>query len=276
MRPGERREGPLVVEMPAPTASPMVAALGVTLLLAGLVTNVVVSVAGVVLLLVGVVGWFREVLPVEHREVVTVPRVGVTTRPRPTVPPPAVGEGQHRARLPVEIYPVSAGLRGGIAGGIAMAGLALLYGLIGHRSIWYPINLLAASVSADLADADTTTLYAFSMRGLVLGTVIHGVTSVLVGLLYGVLLPMIPRRPLLLGGIVAPLAWTGLLYATLGIINPTLNERIDWPWFVASQLGFGLVAGLVVARSERVRTLQHLPFAVRAGFEMPDGPESPR
>jgi len=48
----------------------------------------------------------------------------------------------------VEIYPVTAGIKGGIAGSVAMAILASVYGLL-HGSIWYPINLLAAVVHAD-------------------------------------------------------------------------------------------------------------------------------
>ena len=65
------------------------------------------------------------------------------------------------------------------------------------------------------------------------------------------MLPMFPRRPILLGGLIAPLLWSGLLYSMLDLINPALNERIDWPWFVASQIAFGIVAGLVVARGRR-------------------------
>ena len=81
------------------------------------------------------------------------------------------------------------------------------------------------------------------------------------------MLPMFPRRPILLGGIIAPVMWTGLIYATLEVLNPVMNERIDWRWFIASQFAFGIVAGLVVARHTPVRTLQYMPFAVRAGFE---------
>ena len=69
------------------------------------------------------------------------------------------------------------------------------------------------------------------------------------------------------GGIIAPVMWTGLIYATLEFVNPIMNARIDWRWFIASQFAFGIVAGLVVARHTPVRTLQYLPFAVRAGFE---------
>ena len=52
-------------------------------------------------------------------------------------------------------------------------------------------------------------------------------------------------------------------------MNPVLNQRIDWLWFVVSQMGFGIVAGIVVSRQERIRTWQRLPFAVRAGMEAP-------
>jgi MFS family permease len=112
-------------------------------------------------------------------------------------------------------------------------------------------------------------LTAFHPALLVVATLIHIVASVLVGLLYGVMLPMFPRRPIILGGFIAPLMWTGLLYTSLGVINPLMDELIDWKWFVASQIGFGIVAGLVVVRQERVRTRQFLPFAVRAGIEAP-------
>jgi hypothetical protein len=80
---------------------------------------------------------------------------------------------------------------------------------------------------------------------------------------------MLPRRPILLGGFIAPLLWSGLLHSVLGIINPVLNQRIDWRWFVLSQVGFGIVAGVLVSRQERVGTRQRLPFAVRAGIEAP-------
>jgi hypothetical protein len=73
----------------------------------------------------------------------------------------------------------------------------------------------------------------------------------------------------LLGGIIAPLLWTGVLHATLGLINPYLDARIDWWWFVASQVTFGLVAGWVVGKQIHIRTEQYLPFAARVGLETP-------
>ena len=62
---------------------------------------------------------------------------------------------------------------------------------------------------------------------------IHAVVSLVVGLLYGVMLPMLPRYPIVLAGIVAPLLWSGLLWSFLNVIDPPLNARIEWGWFVA-------------------------------------------
>ena len=74
----------------------------------------------------------------------------------------------------------------------------------------------------------------------------------LVGLLYGAMLPMFPRRPIVLGGLIAPVLWSGLLYTILGLLNPLLASHIDWFWFIASQVAFGIVAGLVVVRQSRM------------------------
>jgi hypothetical protein len=91
----------------------------------------------------------------------------------------------------------------------------------------------------------------------------------LVGLLYGAMLPMFARRPILLGGLIAPVLWSGLLYSIMGILNPVLGSHIDWAWFIASQVAFGIIAGLVVIRQNRVTTRENLPFAMRAGIEAP-------
>lgn len=102
-----------------------------------------------------------------------------------------------------------------------------------------------------------------------MATLIHSVTCLLVGLLYGAMLPMLPRHPVILGGILAPLLWTGLLHSFMGIINPALADHIAWGWFLISQVTFGITAGLVVVRQERIRTGQSLPFAARLGIEAP-------
>jgi hypothetical protein len=259
---------PESVELPAPTAWPIVLAFGVTLLFAGLLTSADLTVVGAVLTLVASVGWFRDVLPQEHHEMAPVEDAEtqiVTARTEVTRLAPET----HRLRIPVEIYPVTAGLKGGLAGSVAMAVLACFYGVLSHGSIWYPINLLASVVDAEALQLPMDYLTSFHLPLFLVASLLHVVTSLLVGLLYGVMLPMFPRRPILLGGLIAPVMWSGLLYATLGIINPLLDRRIDWKWFVASQIGFGIIAGLVVVKQARVRTRQFLPFAVRAGIEAP-------
>jgi len=262
---------PGTVEAPASTPWPMVLAVGMALAAAGLVTNAAVSVVGGVLFVTAAVGWFREVLPHERHEALALERPPAEVAPSPrAVRRLAAGAPRHRARLPVEVYPLSAGVKGGIAGGVAMAALAVFHGIVNHASLWYTINLLAAAGSAELSAASPEALRAFSLEGLVLALVIHATLSLLVGLLYGAILPMFPWHPAWWGGVVAPLLWTGLIAATLGIVNPALNARIEWPWFVASQIAFGLVAGLVVARSARIATFQHAPLAERAGLETRD------
>jgi hypothetical protein len=145
--------------------------------------------------------------------------------------------------------------------------LALAYGLIVQRSLWYPINLLSAVAIPGLEHATVDQLRAFAPSAVVIGTIVHGLISVLVGLLYAVILPMLPRRHMLWGGVIAPLLWTGLVWALLGVVNPILSARVDWPWFVVSQMAFGLAAGFVVSRAQPLATMQTWPLAARAGVE---------
>jgi hypothetical protein len=154
---------------------------------------------------------------------------------------------------------------GGLVGGVAMAVIALAYGVIFQGSLWYPVNLLSAVAMPSMATADVAELRAFSVPALIIGVIAHGLVSMLAGLLYAVILPMLPSRHTLWGGLVAPLFWTGFLWAVLGVINPVLNARVNWWWFVASQIAFGLATGYVVSRAQPVATMQTWPLAERAG-----------
>ena len=269
-RPETIDTAPDTIILPAPTAWPITLAFGITLLFAGLVTNASLSILGAILAVTGCVGWFRDVLPHEKEETIRVTaEVPVVATSRLEVERLPIAPELSRALLPLETYPVSAGIKGGLAGSVAMAALACLYGLLKQGSIWYPINLLAATAYSQYLRFGTASLDAFHLSSFSIAVVIHLLTSLLVGLLYGAMLPMFPRRPILLGGVVAPILWTGLLHSILELLNPLLNERIDWRWFVASQFAFGIVAGLVVMRQERVPVHQFVPFAVRAGIEAP-------
>jgi hypothetical protein len=266
----ETYRAPRTIEVPAPTAWPFILAFGATLLFAGLVTSTSVSVLGAALALAGCVGWFRAVFPHQQEEAVAVVAedVRLTTDRRVVERIPVLAD-QLRAWLPVHTYPVSAGVKGGIAGSVAMAVLACAYGVLKVGSIWYPINLLAAVVYRESFGLGPAQLYSFHADAFAIAFVLHGVVSILVGLLYGAMLPMFPRRPIVLGGLIAPVLWSGLLYTILGLLNPLLASHIDWFWFVASQVAFGIVAGLVVVRQESIPTRENVSFVLRAGIEAP-------
>jgi hypothetical protein len=257
------------VELPASTVWPLIFALGVALVLTGFVSSGWVSVAGAALWLMAAIGWWREVLPSEHHVSVPVEHEAEARRIPIAVNRIRVGQMGHRLSRPVRIRPFSAGLKGGVVGAIAMAGVAMVFGLISQGSIWYPINLLAAAAIPDLASASVERLRQFSAEGLIFGTIIHALTSYLVGVVYAVMLPMFPSRAFWWAGVSAPVLWSGLIASTLELVNPALNSRIDWRWFVASQLAFGLTGGYVIARSESIETLEDVPLPLRAGIEAP-------
>lgn len=237
------------LEMPAPTIWPLVLALGMTLTLAGIVTSFVFSAGGIVLAMVGLGGWIHQLLPGagEQRIALLPPQDRAPTiQARPPL------HTAYRALLPETVHPYSSGIAGGVAGGIAMAAVALVYGVASGHGIWYPINLLAGMLLPGSGDWSAAQLEQFHAGGLVLGILIHSAGSVGVGLLFSLLLPMLPGYPLIWGGVVGPLLWSGGIYASMGVLNPLLNRHVDWTWFVASQFAFGLVAGFVIGRTEKV------------------------
>ena len=261
---------PEKLEVPAATAWPIVLAFGLTLVFAGFVTAASVSVLGGILAVAGAVGWFRQVLPVEslESEPVVQGQIAIETS-RESVDRIAGIGAIPRAWLPIEIYPISAGIKGGLAGGAAMALMAGLYGIVSGNGIWYAMDLLVAGLFPEMATQTARQIGAFNLYQFLVAVPIHLLMSLLVGLLYGAMLPMLPRRPIVLGGVAAPLLWSGLIYGILEFVNPVMNRHIDWAWFVASQIAFGVVAGLVVAVQERIPTRQRIPLTVRMGIEAP-------
>jgi len=271
VRMDEKVRTPGEIELPAPTAWPLVLAFGFTLMFAGLLTSASLSVLGIVLTVAGCAGWFREVLPHEREEVVPLAvreDIAITTERRVVERFP-IAEDQQRAWLPVQTYPVSAGVKGGLAGSVAMAVVACAYGVLKIGSIWYPINLLAAVIHAQSLKLVPSGLNSFHADSFAIAFGLHALVSTLVGLLYGAMLPMFPKRPIVLGGLIAPVLWSGLLYTMLGLLNPLLESHIDWAWFMASQVAFGVVAGMVVVKQSRMPTHENLSFAMRAGIEAP-------
>ncbi len=270
------------IHLPAPTAWPFMMALGITLLSASLVTTAGIGMLGALLMIVSVVGWFREVLPHEKHEDIPVTDEVVTIVPsREKVARIQVDEN-HRAQLPLQTFPLSSGIVGGIAGGIAMVIPAEIYGIIRFHSVWYVVNLLGGAGVGTWVNPTVEQMRHFNLGAFVTANIIQGATTLLVGLLYGAMLPIWPRHPMLHGGIIAPAAWTGLLHSVIGIVNPFLAEHIDWWSFAAAQVIFGLVAGYVVSKRGKLKRLRQAPLAVRLGVEAPglmherDGDEAKR
>ncbi|MDB5339039.1 MAG: putative rane protein [Planctomycetaceae bacterium] len=249
--------------MPRPTVAPIVLALGLIVLAAGVPLGLPFLFVGALVLVTGLSFWVGELLPGRghfHERL-----VAATSRPMPVLATLAgvdqlrSGMPGYRARLPEAVHPISAGVKGGVIGGLVMPIPALLYGVLSGHGIWYPINLLAGTVLPSIGTMTTTQLEHFSLPLLLTGIVIHATMSVGFGLLYGVLLPMLPafRRlaipgSLAWGGLILPLLWTGISHGLMGVANPVLQARVDWPWFILSQFVFGIVAAFVVSRSEKI------------------------
>ena len=136
---------------------------------------------------------------------------------------------------------------------------AILWALLNGHTIWYPVNLLAGMVVPNLGERSLSQLERYHADWFVSAVAMHIVLSAAFGVLLALVqkrLPTIPG-PLAWGGLVLPLLWTGDSYGLMGVVNPVLQERVDWPWFVVSQFVFGVVAAVVVLRSQTV----HIPPA---------------
>jgi hypothetical protein len=264
---GETHHG--TVHLPAPTMWPFLLAMGVVLIFFSFVTSTWVLWLGIVLAVVPAIGWFRQVLPHEvHVDLEVDTTVVELESERLGVGRIEVDE-THRAQLPLQTFTFASGIKGGIAGGIAMVIPAEIYGIIRYHSIWYVVNLLGGAGVGEWQNPTTYQLMHFRLGAFITANIIQGAVTLLVGVLYGAMLPIWPKRPILLGGIIAPVLWTGVLHSALGIVNPFLQQKIDWWSFLAAQVIFGLVAGYTVVKLGHIKRLRQLPLAVRVGLETP-------
>jgi cytochrome c oxidase cbb3-type subunit 3/ubiquinol-cytochrome c reductase cytochrome c subunit len=253
----EQADTPRGVEMPRPTLWPLVLSLGLALAGLGAALDTLAFLAlGGVLFLAGLWGWMGELLPGRGTEIEPMrPSAATVVTRSEGVEQFEPGMRGYRFRLPEKIHPISAGLKGGLVGGLVMPIPALLWGLLSGHGIWFPVNLLAGIALPGVGDLSVSELEEFRPTLLALAVVIHAAMSAVIGLLYGVLLPTIPGAAhwhILVGGAVLPLIWTGFSYGFMGVANPPLERNVDWLSFAAAQVLFGLAAAVVVVRSEKV------------------------
>jgi hypothetical protein len=256
--PPEGPAAPDSVEMHRPTAAPFVLALGLTLAAAGVALGPTFIIVGVSVLIAGLAVWVGQLLPGRghvhealtepaHRPPAVTAAPGGVEQLRPGLP-------GYRLRLPEQVHPISAGLKGGLAGGLAMPLPALLWGLFSGHGLFYPVNLLAGMVLPGVGRMTVPELEQPHASLLLVAIVIHVVLSAVLGLIYGVLLPTLPEvpRPIAWGGLLMPILWTGVSYVAMDVANPALPEMVSWPWFILSQFVYGITMPAVVLGAKRL------------------------
>ena len=259
-----RIETPYNRAIPAPTSGPIVTALGAAFLGASMVTDYWVLAVGIILAVFGMVVWFKDIFPDECLEEIPA---DLLEKSGPNYAIAGEGEKVERPLFPAEVHPYRSGVVGGLVGGVAMAIVACMWGIVKHGSVWLPINLLTGAVVPEVGTADLATLEAIHPGWLAIAIGIHIAMSVAVGSLYTTALPMMPRRPIFAGGVLVPVIVTGLVWATLRVVNPALEKYISWPWFIASQFAFGIACGWWVSRGEMVSTMTGKTLAQRLRIE---------
>ena len=145
---------PNTIEVPAPGGWPMITALGLTMVFAGLVTSAVVSAVGAILIISGAIGWFGEVFPEEQRE-----RWRLSRRPWPWLSLPVraavarieVGEEGHRAVLPLGDLSVLSRDQRRDCGRLCDGGAGRHFRSVAAWQPLVPINILAATAMPSMA-----------------------------------------------------------------------------------------------------------------------------
>ncbi len=160
--------------------------------------------------------------------------------------------GVRAARVPEQVYPYTAGLVGGLLGGLAMIPVALAYGAISGTGPWYPVNMIAATVIRAWQNASISQLERFNFGGLVFGLLIHLIVASVLGLVFGILLPTLPRSPLFWAFIVGPVLWATALYVALPLINPVMAHYVDLASFAIANIVYSLVLGIWVERTPKI------------------------
>ena len=151
--------------------------------------------------------------------------------------------------IPALVYPYSAGVAGGLLGGLAMTIPALVYGVASGHGPWYPVNLVAATLLPEMRTLPPTALNAFDPIYLAVGLAIHLTVATGLGLIFAMLLPTLPGRPHLWALVIGPLLWLAATAVVLPTINPLMSNLLDWPSFGLANIVYGLTMGLWVARA---------------------------
>ena len=191
-----------------------------TLLFAGLVTHVSVSVAGALCPSPAPSAGSARSCPTSSTRRCRSSRSRTSSRPARARAwrGSTSATGPHRARLPIEIHPVSAGVKGGLAGGVAMArARACSTGVVKAGQRLVPdqpprrgaLRELAALSLEEPAGVSRRRARAGASSSICSPRPWSGCSTASCS-------RCSRGSPILLGGLVAPLLWTGLLHACSG------------------------------------------------------------
>ena len=131
--------------------------------------------------------------------------------------------------VPALVYPYRAGLIGGALGGLAMIAVAVAFGA--------PLATLSQLSAAALAGA----------------LFLHAAISMGLGFVFALLLPTLPGSPILWSLPIGALLWSLAGLMALPLLNQVLAAAVDGPSFLVAHLAYGLVLGMWIARTPKVR-----------------------
>ena len=244
---------------------------------AGWASNLALSLVGAVFFVMGILGWIEQMLP--GRGHMHEPLVDPSLRRREIVGEPGTvdqlkpGMAGYRFQLPESFHPISAGVKGGLVGGLVMPIPALAYGLLSGHGLWFPINLLAGIVVPGISGETEAQLESFQLGAARRGDRYPR----------HVLAHVRPAFRRCLADF-APDSWRpgdrrrradaslvdGLVSQLYGHRQPIAPKHVNWSWFIVSQAVYGLAMSIVVVRSQKVSSRR--PAAARraaadSGFE---------
>ncbi len=157
-----------------------------------------------------------------------------------------------RAVYPEWVYPYSAGILGGLIGGLGVAVIGLGYGIY-SGNVWLPVNVVAAAALRNLQSRSETALADFDPSALIVGLLIHAAMSVALGLMFAFILPALPGRPLYWGPVIGPLLWVGAYVAALPLLNPVMVRNLEITSFTVAMIMYGILLGWWIDRTPMVK-----------------------
>ncbi len=150
------------------------------------------------------------------------------------------------------VYPYRVGIVGGLIAGAVMTVAMALWGLWSGNGIWYPVNMIAATILRPMQAMSDAELRQFMPLAAVVGTAAHIAVSTALGFLFDLVLPTLPGSALLWGIVIGLLLWAGANFAVLPLINPRMTEMTNQPTFLLANVAYSVVLGLWVSRAEKL------------------------